>query len=291
MAVQEKTKFREEYIIDLLRESKGESVSGHELDKDLGISPKLRSAIISQLKKKYPQIQNIANNRAEGGMYAWIEDAPVKIQNHEGYPDPTAQQAINSVEAPEPVQIPVIKTSFSTSTNVYRKNPDLEAGEIWTISESNGKSGKIYVLSADDKECQCIQLIPVDKIDEDRLCDSNFTVTFNSRTWIGNTKRILLRRLKYCIRKTLNTDTAKLMEVRKRVAQSLGIKCFTPETKVVEKEVVKEVPVEKIVYREKEDPIIPDNYVDAKTARIAMLTEERDIWKEVALRLLGRRDE
>lgn len=56
------------------------------------------------------------------------------------------------------------------------------------------------------------------------------------------------------------------------------------EEKEVIREIVKEVPVEKVVYKDR--PEVPEDYIHQSTARIAILTEERNVWKTVAMKLM-----
>jgi hypothetical protein len=92
-------------------------------------------------------------------------------------------------------------------------------------------------------------------------------------------------------------DDAKLMEARKRIAQAFGIRCFTPEVKEVENtEITKELKAKILelqneIYRLKNPDAsvdIPEGYVDMKSVQIALLTEQRDIWKSVAEKLLAK---
>ena len=261
-------KEREEYIVELLKANHGETVSGKAFDRDLGISPTLRSNTISKLKKIHPQIQNMASMGGDA-MYAWIEPEVV----------------VKPAEEPVPEIKPSLKKALRS----------IQPGEIWAAIESNGTRQLIYVLNDVNERAQCIRLYHESTTKIGMIGKDYFQVYVNGKSYIGDPSSVCPKPLKYLSNKEANADGVKLAEVRWMLSRIFGI----PEPKEVkvevpvEKEVSKEVPVEveKIVYKEPEKTKVPDDYVDCKTARIAILTEERDIWKTVALKLLERGSE
>lgn len=263
MAKRMATLQREQTIIDLLK--KEASVSGRTLDNVLGISPATRSRIMIDLAKEHKEIQNMCSNGQEA-EYKWVEDAPVEPKNREGYPDPTAHAAIKAVSTVRPANIP-------------------GPGEVWGTMEANGSTGMIYTLNALNGACQCIKLYRDTEENRNIIGSRRFEVTVLGATYIGDPTHVTFKPLKYCVRRRAFSHADKLNEAREALAKVFGIST-----------VVKPAPVEekiKIVYRDREpakeeEPKIPDNYVDAKSAYMASLERERDIWKEVAMKLLER---
>lgn len=271
---------REEFIVSILKEDPSSAVSGKTLEDTCQITASNRSMYMRKLMKKYPQIRNVGKKEAE---YKWVEDAPVKIKNHEGYPDPTAQKAIAAVC--NPVEIPEIGTDLKPKkpkreTLVYRKDPQPQAGEVWSATESSGSKTKLYILSENEGVTECIKLYPLDDYKDTIPDHLAIRVYMGTYDLIGNLANITSKPTRYLDRCIKNANAAILGEVQKVVAKVLKL----PEKEVV-KEIKVEVPVEKIVYKEREE-MIPENFVDTRTAEIAILTEQRDIWKTVALKLL-----
>lgn len=262
-------KEREEYIVELLKAEKGESVSGSTFDRDLSISPSVRSNLISGLKKMYPQIKNTAMHGTEA-MYAWIEP---KVE-------------VKPVQNEEPVK--------AATNKELRK---IQPGEVWMSVESNGSRQPIFVLNSLNGAAQCIKLYKETSERIGIIGKDYFQVQIGQNAYVGDPTHVTFKPLKYLSCKEANADETKLTEARWMLGRIFGIAAAekevikeVPVEKVVEKEVIKEVPVEKIVYKEKEkeETKIPDDYVSTQMARIAILTEQRDIWKTVALKLLER---
>lgn len=260
-------KEREEYIVELLKANHGETVSGKAFDRDLGISPAVRVNTICFLKKQYPQIKNLA--KGGDAMYAWVE--------------------------PEVVTPPAEEPKKEEFKSLSRKTlSKIQPGEVWAAVESNGSRRLIYVLNTLNERAQCINLYTESSTKVGLIGKDYFQIRVSNRSYIGVPANVTGKPLKYLTNKEADADGVKLAEVRWMLSKVFGIP-ETREVKVevpVEKEVVKEVPVEveKIVYKDKEpeEVKIPADYVDCKTARIAILTEERDIWKTVAMKLLSK---
>lgn len=267
MAKRMATLQREQTIIDLLK--KEASVSGRTLDNVLGISPATRSRIMIDLAKEHKEIQNMCSNGQEA-EYKWVGDLPIKPKNHEGYSDLTAATAINAIN------------------NFIRSNSDIGPGEVWGTQEANGSTGMIYTLNSLNGACQCIKLYHDTEENRSVVGPNPFRINVLGRDYIGDPTHVTFKPLRYCVRRRAFSHADKLNEAREALAKIFGIP-----------NVVEKVPEPQIVYRDrvvykdrepekKEEPKIPENYVDAKSADMASLERERDIWKEVAMKLLER---
>jgi hypothetical protein len=164
---------------------------------------------------------------------------------------------------------------------------------VWSTTEANGSNGRIFVLNSLNGAAQCIKLYQ-DTSESREIVGSDPFVVGN---YIGDATHATFKPLRYCIRCCMARDDAKLMEARKRIAQAFGIRCFTPEVKEVENtEITKELKAKILelqneIYRLKNPDTsvdIPEGYVDMKSVQIALLTEQRDIWKSVAEKLLAK---
>lgn len=255
-------KEREEYIVELLKANHGETVSGKAFDRDLGISSSTRINTISHLRKEYPQIRNMAPMGGDA-MYAWVEPEVVT----------------------PPAEEPKKQEFKSLSQKTLSK---IQPGEVWAAVESNGSRRLIYILNTLNERAQCINLYTESSTKVGLIGKDYFQIRVSNRSYIGIPANVTGKPLKYLTNKEADADGVKLAEVRWMLSKVFGIP-ETREVKVV-KEIPVEVPVEKIVYKDKEpeEVKIPDDYVDCKTARIAILTEERDIWKTVAMKLLNK---
>lgn len=285
---------REEYILELLKERKDEGVSGKEIASDLGVTSENRSLIMRNLIKKHPQIKNISGT-SKPAVYVWQELFPLAVReneysqdirdeiffgkNAEGYSDPTVAAALLD--------------------DKKKDIPTPQPGEVWSTLESNGTNGKIFVMNALNGAAQCIKLYQKTTENLEIVGPDPFEVRIKSRFYVGDATHITFKPLKYCTRCDLNCDTAKLMEARKRVAMVLGIKMLMiaqaekkDESDAEKKEMKKEIKSLKAQLAEalmfNKDPEIPIGYIDMKSAEIAKLTEERDIWKSVAQALLNK---
>ena len=273
---------REEMLIDLMKNSKG-TITLSDLTDATGIRRETLRQHMLRIKDTHKQlkIQTVfdSERRRRSVIYRWVE-LPLNrtYKNSEGYPDETAEVAIENVDDPKADTV------------------SLAPGEVWSTSESNGTTGMIFVFNALNGAAQCVKLYPDVQTNREIVGPDPFQIG----DMIGDVTHITFKPLRYCIRRVSDRNDAKLMEARKRAAQVLGIKCFTPE--VIEKEVIKEVPVKDdteinrlkreierlryVAHTPTSEVAIPDNYIDSKSAQIAVLTVERDIWKDVATKFL-----
>jgi len=277
---------REEYILKLLKERKDEGVSGKEISSDLGVSPEYRSLIMRKLIKKHPQIKNISGV-SKPAVYVWQEDAQEVMnevffgkKNAEGYPDPTVAAALDDKKKDTPTPLP---------------------GEVWNTLESNGANGKIFVMNARNGAAQCLKLYPKTTENSEIVGPDPFEVRIKSKFYIGDVTHLTFKPLKYCARCDVNRDYAKLEEARKKIAAVLGIKTasdipaptpaqiFDEEKERLKKENKQlKAQLAEVLISKHDDSEIPIGYIDMKSAEIAKLTEERDIWKSVAQSLLNK---
>jgi hypothetical protein len=128
-----------------------------------------------------------------------------------------------------------------------------------------------------------------------------FEVRIKSKFYIGDVTHLTFKPLKYCTRCDVNRDYAKLEEARKKIAAVLGIKTasdipaptpaqiFDEEKERLKKENKQlKAQLAEVLISKHDDSEIPIGYIDMKSAEIAKLTEERDIWKSVAQSLLNK---
>jgi transcriptional regulator with XRE-family HTH domain len=287
---------REEYILELLKERKDEGVSGKEIASDLGVSSENRALIMRNLMKKHPQIKNISGV-SKPAVYVWQELFPLAVReneysqdisdeiffgkNAEGYSDPTVAAALLD--------------------DKKKDIPTPQPGEVWSTLESNGTNGKIFVMNALNGAAQCIKLYQKTTENLEIVGPDPFEVRIKSRFYVGDATHITFKPLKYCTRCDVNRDYAKLVEARKKIAAVLGIKLasdipaptpaqiFDEEKERLKKENKQlKAQLAEILISKHDGSEIPIGYIDMKSAEIAKLTEERDIWKSVAQALLNK---
>jgi hypothetical protein len=293
---------REEYILELLKEHKDEGVSGKEIASDLGVSSENRALIMRNLMKKHPQIKNISGV-SKPAVYVWQELKDFEVwsgnselmhevaqevmneaffgkKNAEGYPDPTVAAALDDKKKDTPTPLP---------------------GEVWNTLESNGANGKIFVMNARNGAAQCLKLYPKTTENSEIVGPDPFEVRIKSKFYIGDVTHLTFKPLKYCTRCDVNRDYAKLEEARKKIAAVLGIKTasdipaptpaqiFDEEKERLKKENKQlKAQLAEVLISKHDGSEIPIGYIDMKSAEIAKLTEERDIWKSVAQSLLNK---
>lgn len=273
MAVTTKVLEREERIVGFLKEKaeKGETVSKTALAKYAGVTPEYTGQIVRKLMKNHKEIQNISKPCTEA-EYKWVEDAPVEK-------DELVEVMPGVLELAEPQ----VMTPTLTAT---QKTGKILPGEVWQTEESNGAKGMIFALNSLNGACQGIKLYPDSDETRTIVGENPFSVDILGRTYLGDPTHVTFKPLKYCIRRRMFTHVGKLNEAKEALMKVFGIEIPKPE-------VVKAKPEVKIVYRDRpekkeEKPAIPDNYIDARSAYIAHLETERDIWKEVAMKLLDK---
>lgn len=278
-ALEAKMKEREDFIVSILKEDPAHSVSGKSIEDACEIKPGNRQVYMKKLMKKYPQIQNVGKKEAE---YKWVEDkAPVSKKNSEGYHDPTPQKAIEN--------------TLSTLDSIK-----IHPGEIWSATEANGSTQPIFILNTLNGAAQCIKLYPESSENIKIIGPDYFRIDIYGISHIGDPSHVTFKPLRYLTRKLVDAPESKLSEVRWYLSMVFGItkeKKEDPDVSKIEDELQKkqvrisnlEAEVEdlKDQLENSKNCKAPEGYVDAKTAQIMVLTEERDIWKTVALKLLG----
>lgn len=271
---------RKEMLVDLIRTTKG-PVTLSELVNVTGIDRGALRRSMNAICCENPCIRAESGIGRKSTSYTWTPPEKEErktyrtFKNKEGYSDTTAEKAIESTDSPK-------KDAVSPG-----------AGEVWSTTEANGSNGRIFVLNSLNGAAQCIKLYQ-DTSESREIVGSDPFVVGN---YIGDATHATFKPLRYCIRCCMDRDNAKLMEARKRIAQAFGIRCFTPEVKDVENtEITKELKAKILelqneIYRLKNPDAsvdIPEGYVDMKSVQIALLTEQRDIWKSVAEKLLAK---
>lgn len=259
-----KTIERERIIIDLLKQ--GETLSGTSIEKKLGLSLAARSKLMVSLSKEHKEIQNIAPPMTEA-QYKWIEDKPAKVP-------------VEPIGLADAVQL-MTPTLIAT-----QETGKILPGEVWQTEESNGTKGMIFALNSLNGACQGIKLYPDSDETRTIVGENPFSVDILGRTYLGDPTHVTFKPLKYCVRRRMFTHVEKLNEAKEALMKVFGIEIPEPT-------VIKAKPEVKIVYRDRpekkeEKPVIPDNYIDARSAYVAHLETERDIWKEVAMKLLDK---
>ena len=253
---QQKTIERDNILIGILKT--GETMTGEAISAKFGLNPKARWAYMHKLMKEHKEIQNIS--RGKTAEYKWVEDKP----------------------APESVDIPVMTATLTVTPQTGKILP----GEVWQTEESNGAKGMIFALNSLNGACQGIKLYPDSEETRTIVGENAFSVDILGKTYLGDPTHVTFKPLKYCIRRRMFTHVDKLNEAKEALIKVFGIDIPKPE-------VVKAKPEVRIVYRDRpekkeEKPVIPDNYIDARSAYVAHLETERDIWKEVAMKLLDK---
>ena len=269
---------REEFIVSILKEDPTNSITGRSIEDACGIKPGNRQVYMKKLMKKYPQIQNVGTKEAE---YKWVEDkVPVSKKNSEGYHDPTPQKAIEN--------------ALSTMDSAK-----IHPGEIWSATESNGSTQPIFILNTLNGAAQCIKLYPESSENIKIIGPDYFTIDIYGISHIGDPSHVTFKPLRYLTRKLVDAPEGKLSEIRWYLSMVFGI----PEKEKTDTDVsemkhelqekqarIYELEAEVDNLKEQlassKTSEVPEGYADAKTAQLMVLTEERDIWKTVAMKLL-----
>jgi len=273
---------REEYLIELIKTSGAEGVPSTVIADDCNISRSNVTRYMNGFLQEHPEIQERKGRNGIPTIYMWIEKpAPREThspflknrqekagKNHEGYSDPTATAAIKTTEAPIEMKGDMIMPG---------------AGEVWVTEESNGRNGYIFVLAFEEGAAQCIRLYNMSEVEHPEDINRAIRVKIGAETFIGDASRVTFKPKRYLMRRALKRNDEILPGVRKAVASVLGILSFRSdvEPKVIEKEVIKEVPVEveKIVYRDKESAPAPDGYISKTEAELRDYKLQAEIWK------------
>lgn len=265
---QQKTIERDNTIISILK--KGETMTSDAVGAKLGLNPKARWMYMHRLMKEHKEIQNVS--RGKTPEYKWVEDKPVEK-------DDLVEVMPGVLELAEPQ----VMTPTLTATSQTGK---ILPGEVWQTEESNGTKGMIFALNSLNNACQGIKLYPDSEETRTIVGENPFSVDILGKTYLGDPTHVTFKPLKYCVRRRMFTHVDKLNEAKEALMKVFGIDIPKPE-------VVKAKPEVRIVYRDRpekkeEKPVIPDDYIDARSAYMAHLETERDIWKEVAMKLLDK---
>ena len=203
---------RKEQILNTLKSNPGKSVKTSDLMKMFDINYKTFWNDLKDLKK---QDKNVITTRG-AVTYNCPDTSSILLvvkperysedKNHEGYPDPTANNAIKDTDKEESIKM------------VHRGIP--KEGEVWQVTAMNKKS-ELYIIVAvnyDKEYATCISYVPNVEAEE---CDI----------------KLYSKPLRYFERKSWGMPGSYMSILKERLAEYLGI-----GTKIVEK--IVEVPVE-----------------------------------------------
>lgn len=265
-------------VVDELKAAKGETVATTELIEKIGkagLSTKGFYAIIQSAKRVYPgRIINYNKTRTKSGTmsgYAWVfksgelnlkekeEDAametkkedkdPIEIShdryderyNDEGYSDPTSCAIIRKYDGWE----------ARANTGAL-----IKVGEIWRVSTSSGKEEEVVVLSTVSNSV--ISLLKIDEYDYNDLHPAAMPEYEQVIMPDGEEVYVSIcpckKPSKYFLERLGRLSEAALGKLKGFVTLNLGLDAARVEVPV-EKEVIKEVPVEKIVEKVVEVPV------------------------------------
>lgn len=307
VATKEKTTNRA-YVVALLKSNPGVKHTGNEICQLLDISPMAKTNMMCNLKKQYPEIKADASKKGFKGVYWWENQPARKItpvkdlddnsvektksgkypwggKNEEGYSDPTASVAIDKVdkEAAEKEGLP-------------------KFGEVWEVKHATGDLGKFFVLWSTETQASGFYISDKTGI-SDRTGD--IYIKYEGEAYLGSTLMICAKPVRYMVRKLWDASATEAKTIRRYVAKQLDIKPViryeekekivyrekeVPVEKIVYKDKIVEKPVEKIVYRDKTDDI-PSGCVDAKDATINLLFQKVSILEDIIDRLLPKKGE
>lgn len=293
----QKTTERIEFVVNLLKERKGETVSATEINNQVKLSRSYFRNWMNDLMKTHPQIVNVSPLGTKA-VYKWVED---KI-----LPTPKLTNL-----KPEHFEIPQLSSKngegYSDPTPAKATRKDLKhypkEGEIWQTVESNGVNGFIFVLNNLNGAAQCVKLYPKTDENLEIAGPDHFEVKIRNLDYIGDPTHATFKPLKYCTRIACPSLPGKLKEVRQKIADSFGVvipaaipKMVTPKIlKVTDPDILKENYELKGKNtklngrcKELEAKLGELNMTGSKNSDKAVIEKERDIWKEVALKLLER---
>lgn len=296
--MRQKTTERIEFVVNLLKERKGETVSATEISNQVKLSRSYFLNWMNDLMKTHPQIVNASPLGTEA-VYKWVEDKilptpkltnfkpehfeipQLSSKNGEGYSDPTPAKATGK------------------DSKRYPKE-----GEIWQTVESNGVNGFIFVLNNLNGAAQCVKLYPKTDENLEIAGPDHFEVKIRNLDYIGDPTHATFKPLKYCTRIACPSLPGKLKEVRKKIADSFGVVIPAAIPKIV-KVPDPDMLRENYELKDKNTKLnsrceeLETKLGELLTAGVvlpeksddydkAVIEKERDIWKEVALKLLER---
>lgn len=181
--------------------------------------------------------------------YTNSEDRYDYKKTEEGYSDPTAAKALDNLD-------------------IYgSKIP----GSVWKVQSSKGNDEEYLVIQS-YRDCNlCLQVMTGEE-GYNKLCC--VLINLQEKKYV-DCRKLVVKPERYFAESTSGIDAKTFDKVRMKILNVIDIPVQT-----VEKEVIKEVPVEKIVEKEviKEVPVEVDNSIDA--VDLAILRRERDIYKE-----------
>lgn len=309
--MRQKTTERIEFVVNLLKERKGETVSATEISNQVKLSRSYFLNWMNDLMKTHPQIVNVSPLGTEA-VYKWVEDKILPTPSTTMI-DPVSGKTfkITDIEL-EHFKIPQLSSKngegYSDPTPAKATGKDSKRypkeGEIWQTVESNGVNGFIFVLNNLNGAAQCVKLYPKTDENLEIAGPDHFEVKIRNLDYIGDPTHATFKPLKYCTRIACPSLPGKLKEVRQKIADSFGvvIPAAIPKIlKVTDPDILKENyelkgKNTKLNGRCKELETKLGELLAAGVALpeksddydMVVIEKERDIWKEVALKLLER---
>ena len=273
-------KEREDYIVELIKESGTKGVTKTVIDKDCNLTPAYGSVVMNRILRKHPRIKRLGEHN-QSPSYVWVEetiDIPKEThsaflknryektnRNSEGYVDMTAKTAIENTE-PE-------KKPYTPNLNLICPEP----GDIWVDKDGI----KYYILSycISGEYALCIPLFSLNSYGDWSNIRHDIRIKYANETLIGDLGCIACKYRKIFTRKIMRCPVETLMRARKELAVIFGIKPIWTE----KAEEVKETPAPQVTK-------IPDGYISREEAEREKELACAAIWKEVAMKLLDSRN-
>lgn len=235
----------------------------------LGVNRNTITEDLKMLQLMYPQVKHVGS-RGAASKWTWEENAPTDKPDRysdkktdEGYPDPTAAAAMRNV------------------TDIYGSKAP---GEVWAVQCANG-SVENYLILKDFKGC-CSTLKVYEQSVTTSIADFYnpaycVCIDLPSKAYV-DVRRITSKPNKYFLDKLY--DIKNFPAVERKILAVMG---FELPERVVEKEVIKEVPVVKEVPVEKE--IIKEVPVEVSvdSVEVALLRQKADIYEKITWAFLN----
>ena len=266
-----------EKIKNILKESAGEIISLSIIKEHLNINAS-RFALqntIHRAMEQYPEIEAVSrkgyiwnpvspSNEVPYNAPKQISDendwtALKSMKNHEGYSDPTASLAINSVYK-------------------ERINSDME-GHVYESQNSAGFTDDILIIKAFKKYALYLTCY-----DSSSNLERDYMHRFEYRghNYYIDASLVSKKPVKYIDKQTpvFSITKSELESIKKSVAKALGID-ISPKVKVIEKKV--EVPVEKVVEKIVEVPVEKIVETKVQVQDDSIINENEFLKKQVEL--------
>lgn len=201
--------------VNYLKSRKNKYVGRSELATAMGMSVNQAMSLAMIIRQRY--LSNIKAKSGVGTMWVDISEKDVSPVNHEHYSDSTPYQALK-----EP-----------------KKNSTIQQDSLWKVQKADGTSELYFVVAADDYYVHCLVVRDKDPNGEMTLLDSDHL----HGTMYVDPARLIMKPVKYFIdEESFTPDHGQIKSIRDQISWDLGCCAVIPIEKIVEKEVIKEVP-------------------------------------------------